>query len=283
MIVTYVVPNLAETIHSERANLDKSVTDQQRALVSFLLNEADSYLNDAYTFNRNEAQQTSVGLLLKNLDAVKATITSYFEDKKQIESSWQALKDLTLRSIAETKTAISNRHKQHVNDAKQSAILFSLAMLSFGFFAWIITHTVSKRLRALSQVAKRAGSAKDLSILSNDASEDEIGVVALSFNELISTLRTILHNIKHSGSLVSNSSAEIAAVSRQQQATTAQIAATTTQIEATSKHIAATSGELAANMRNIQHITEQTSSRATDGQENLEKNAGHRPWNYHSS
>jgi methyl-accepting chemotaxis protein WspA len=133
-----------------------------------------------------------------------------------------------LRSIAETKTAINNRHKQHVNDAKQSAILFSLAMLSFGFFAWIITHTVSKRLRALSQVAKRAGSAKDLSILSNDASEDEIGVVALSFNELISTLRTILHNIKHSGSLVSNSSAEIAAVSRQQQATTAQIAATST-------------------------------------------------------
>lgn len=145
-----------------------------------------------------------------------------------------------------------------------TAILVPLAAL-------LIVRNITSRLAQLTMATKRSADHGDLSQSVSDDGSDELFTLSQSFNSMIRSLRDVVQKVIQSGSLISSSTVEIAAVSKQQQATAAEIATTTAQIEATSKQIAATSDQLAQTMLDIQDVSSTTADMANAGQQSLEK------------
>jgi methyl-accepting chemotaxis protein WspA len=94
-------------------------------------------------------------------------------------------------------------------------------------------------------------------------------VVSQSLLVMCDNLSSLIGQVQRSGIQVNSSVTEIAAISKQQQATASQISTTTTEIGSTSKEIAATSRELAGAMKEVAQTAEATSGLASTGQTGL--------------
>jgi methyl-accepting chemotaxis protein WspA len=98
---------------------------------------------------------------------------------------------------------------------------------------------------------------------------DEFGVLSHGVNRMRTELTGLVRDVQKSGVLVSTSITEIAATTKQQQATANEVAATTTEIGATSKEISATARDLAQTVAHVSEGAQQTASLADNGREAL--------------
>ncbi|WP_126942001.1 methyl-accepting chemotaxis protein [Xanthomonas sp. BRIP62418] len=115
-------------------------------------------------------------------------------------------------SVAEQKKAIAASAAQ-ANDANQSSntmiwVFGTLSLLLGGLTAWIITQSLTKPLsQALASV--NAVARGDLSVMSNDTTQDEIGQMLRASDEMVAMLQRYSHQTtlmihKHAGEDISH-------------------------------------------------------------------------------
>lgn len=98
---------------------------------------------------------------------------------------------------------------------------------------------------------------------------DEFGVIESGFNAMAAALLELVTQSQRSSIAVTTSVTEIAATSKQQQASATETAATTTEIGATSREIVATSRDLLRTMDEVASAADQAAALADAGQMGL--------------
>lgn len=101
------------------------------------------------------------------------------------------------------------------------------------------------------------------------ARQDEFGVIETGFNAMAAALLELVTQSQRSSIAVTTSVTEIAATSKQQQASATETAATTTEIGATSREIVATSRDLLRTMDEVASAADQAAALADSGQMGL--------------
>ena len=96
--------------------------------------------------------------------------------------------------------------------------------------------------------------------------QDEIGILASGFNHMMDELVGLIGQVQIFGIQVHTSITELAATSKQQQATATEIAATTVEVGATSREISTTSKELVRTMTDVSLVADRTAALAGTGQ-----------------
>ncbi|MDB6174927.1 MAG: methyl-accepting chemotaxis protein [Chthoniobacteraceae bacterium] len=222
--------------------------------------------------------------------------------------SSQLISDLEHRCASVLQNLLETRAAKFQREVFQTlfwAVLGLLVVWAIGFFIIRgITRSLSQIVKTANQIATG-----DLAVQTDlGAHHDEIGILARAFEQMVSSLKesagvaeriaagdlavTIKPQSQHDVmgnallNMVSNLSAlvgrvhesslqigsavvDIAATSREQQATASQIAATTTEIGATSKEISSTSMELVRTMHEVSEVAEEAATLAGSGQVGL--------------
>jgi methyl-accepting chemotaxis protein WspA len=128
-----------------------------------------------------------------------------------------------------------------------------------------------KMVEALRQSARLSEgiAAGDLTVQVVPLSERD--VVGKAQADMVRKLSDLVEQVQRSGVQVNSSAVELAATTKQQQGTVGEMASTTTEISTTAKEIAATSSELLKSADNVNIVSQQLASLATNGKEGLER------------
>jgi methyl-accepting chemotaxis protein WspA len=103
------------------------------------------------------------------------------------------------------------------------------------------------------------------------ASADETGQLARAMKNMQALLKKSLGQLQKAGMNATTTATEMNAAMRQQEASVAEQAATANETAASVKEIAATAKELSDNMDEIVHVAEETSRRAAESQQGLNR------------
>jgi methyl-accepting chemotaxis protein WspA len=132
-----------------------------------------------------------------------------------------------------------------------------------------LMRSFDEMVRSLRAVANAAGLIAAGNLTATIKPHSERDVMGNALADMIDKLSTLVREVQKSGIAVNSSLTEIAATSKEQQATATGTAATATEIGATSNEISATSRELVKTMGEMSVVAEETSSLASDGQASL--------------
>jgi methyl-accepting chemotaxis protein WspA len=213
-------------------------------------------------------------VLSDHFDALKAAkddaqvLKSMRDDIKRIIYN---TRQFSIEAEKELVRVLLERDKEYTAIAMYCLFAVIIGVIVIPFIAWRIARAITHDIQQLATIADLAASQGDLTVSVPVQGSDEIAHLSRSFNLMIANLRDMIAKIQIAGDVVTNSTTEIAAVSKQQQATSAEIAATTLQIETTSKEISATSKHLVSTMEEVHKISEGTAELATGGCEGISK------------
>ena len=174
--------------------------------------------------------------------------------------------DVLLAAISRQAALSSEWARQKLTVAGAAVLITGIALATIFFYYF--ARAVAEPMRRLSEAAAPVGEG-DLRTRMSFESENEVGVLARAFNQMLGSLSTLIGQVQKAGIQIGSAVRDVAATSKQQQATANEIAATTTQIGATAKQISATSRELAKTMGEVSTVAEQTASLASSGQAGL--------------
>jgi methyl-accepting chemotaxis protein WspA len=168
-----------------------------------------------------------------------------------------ALGEISSQAVADSEAA---RQKMTAGSAMVVVIGVGLA----GLFFYVFARSMARPIKRLGQAAASVGDG-NLGTRMPIESQNELGLLARGFNDMVAALASLVGQVQQSGIQVNTSVNEITATSREQQATAGEIAATTIEIGATSREIAATSKELVRTMTEVSTVAEHTAVLAGDG------------------
>jgi methyl-accepting chemotaxis protein WspA len=184
--------------------------------------------------------------------------------------AWQAAQQ-RLDEIASRAEADSGAARRRVTAA--GALIVVIGVGFSGLFFYAFATSVARPIKRLGQAAASVGDG-NLGTRMHFESQNELGLLARGFNDMVAALASLVGQVQHSGIQVNTSVNEIAATAKQQQATASEIAATTIEIGATSREISATSKELVRTMTEVATVAEHTATLAGDGQVGLTRMEG---------
>ncbi len=138
------------------------------------------------------------------------------------------------------------------------------------FFGLPIIRNIARSIRKVtSELCSLSSSEADLTIRIPDESNDEVGRLAKSFNQLMEKLSDLVKQVQNSGVQVTSSSTQIAASSRELEASVSEQASSTNEVVATAKEISTTSQELSHTMNDSTQVASQLGTLANHGQDSI--------------
>jgi methyl-accepting chemotaxis protein len=230
------------------------------SLQSSLSTNFEEYLSQLRELRRSNA------LLIRG--ELEQALPDYSERIHQTQRAAIKLFNAVARELG---ILLEMRIAEHNTLERNAWISCLVGLLLIPLLTWVTIRGITRPVAALIQVAEAVAQNGDLSREVQISSNDEIGLLGVSLNSMVKSLRRMIQQIQLSGRLVQGSATNISATAKQQQATASEIAATTLQIEATSKEISATSAQLSSTMKEVHHVAEETSSLANTGKEGIER------------
>ena len=180
----------------------------------------------------------------------------------QGETLLDKMMELNNQAVSEASAAITAALIEAETNLLVSILLVVLAASVCGYLMLrAILDPVQRIVEALE--AMRGGNLKARLVLGR---QDEFGVIETGFNAMAAALLELVSQSQRSSIAVTTSVTEIAATSKQQQASATETAATTTEIGATSREIVATSRDLLRTMDEVSSSAEQAAVLADAGQ-----------------
>lgn len=134
-----------------------------------------------------------------------------------------------------------------------SGVMLTIILLGI-LTAFTLLH-MRRSLKNISQIMLHAGDKLDLSASADDSRSDEIGVMAKSFNQLLTRVSTALHLVSSSSQSVSAASAQIAAGNEDLSSRTEQQAASLEQTAASMSELSETVRQTAENTRQASRLS----------------------------
>ncbi|MBI3900010.1 MAG: methyl-accepting chemotaxis protein [Gammaproteobacteria bacterium] len=216
------------------------------------------------------ASFTKVGKLVTNNKREEATKLMLAEALPLLDAvvvSTRELVDLQKSRVDEDAVYAG---KEYQSGRSIMLVLGVVALFIGVIFSWFITRSITRPIVQAAEVAAAVGEGA-LNSGMDFESNNELGILARGFNQMIKALSRLVGQVQRSGIQVSTSVTEIAATAKQQQATASEIAATTSEIGATSREISATSKELVKIMNDVSAVAEQSAELAGNGQAGLSR------------
>lgn len=152
-----------------------------------------------------------------------------------------------------------------------AAMLIALA-LAVLWILWMV-RTITAPFKQLV-AALETTSLGDFSRRLNVVRRDELGTLMKGYNRMADELVAIIGQVQKSAVRVGSAVTEIAAGTKQQEATAVEVTATATEISATSKQISSTSKELLKTMNEVSEMAEKSAVLTGEGQTGLTRMEG---------
>ncbi len=192
---------------------------------------------------------------------------------------WQTIKIDRMKEVGDAVgVGITNRAEQLSSGARRSLVgylvVMLVAVLVTGSLATFISRRIVLPLRATADAMRDIAQGEgDLTKRIPVTSQDEIGNVAVRFNEFAQRMQTTLREVRSSAGSVNLASGEVAQGSVELASRTEQAAASLQQTASAMEEIAATakhSQELTAQARQLATTTQGTVQRGTQAMEKVE-------------
>jgi methyl-accepting chemotaxis protein WspA len=151
------------------------------------------------------------------------------------------------------------------------AMLVVLVLALLGMI-WLV-RTITVPLKQLVG-ALEVTSLGDFSRRLKTERHDELGILVNGYNRMADELVAIVGQVQKSAVQVGSAVTEIAAGTKQQEATAVEVTATATEISATSKQISSTSKELLKTMNEVSEMAEKSAVLTSEGQTGLTRMEG---------
>jgi methyl-accepting chemotaxis protein WspA len=159
-------------------------------------------------------------------------------------------------------------HAANVAVTRDAAIgLGGLVLVGGLMFA--VTASVSQRVRRAAEVADRISRGDLTQQIEETSSRDETGQLIRSMSLMDGNLNTLVGSVKQAGIRLNSTATEIAATSKQQEASASTFGAASSQIAAAVKEISATSKDLVRTMESVSENATETAQLAGVGQAGL--------------
>lgn len=182
------------------------------------------------------AAEVTVSLNATYVEAQKAASElSLYIAKRSVSANERAKADYEWRTMATV-----------------SGVAISIFMaLTLG---WIISSSVKKRISTLSEIIRKTGNEKDLTIDSQIGGKDEITAIAGSFSSLTHSFRSALGEIQKESSAVESGSSEIRNSSSEIRQSNALLADSVAQIAATAEELSVSISEVGTNAGSVTEL-----------------------------
>ncbi len=230
----------------------------------------DTYITKVYSLQ-------SRGVSLDKEDAYEVYTTEIKETRRALNE----IGDQIGANIIASSEKLSESNKSFVAQASLiSNLVILLSLVLFGILGWYIARMIVNPIKKLQALMKQAGDG-DLTVQGDYRSKDEIGQLNGSFNDMTSTLRTILQQVTNTSELVAASSEELTANSEETTKATEMIAHTmeemangsTQQIQSVEetvvivKEVSTGVTQIASNARQVEITANKASEKAVLGNE----------------
>ncbi|MDX1807656.1 MAG: methyl-accepting chemotaxis protein, partial [Paenisporosarcina sp.] len=150
----------------------------------------------------------------------------YLSDVKEPRRALNKIGDQIAENIISSSQKLEESNQSFVAQATWiSNLVILIAIVLFSILGLFISRMIVKPIKKLQVLMKQAGDG-DLTVQGDYRSKDEVGQLNESFNEMTSTLRTILQQVTNTSELVAASSEELTANSEETTKATEMIAHT---------------------------------------------------------
>jgi len=217
--------------------------------------------------SKSEESLQGVRVLLEKGDREQLSKFPIYSVTDPISDKIAELMDLQLRiAKADYEKALQNYAGKRT---LALALIIAGIVLSAGI-SWTIIRDITGSLNRVTQELRglSAGEA-DLTKRIPIRGQDEVGVLAGCFNDLMQKLLTLVRRVQESGVQVTSSSTQIAASSRELEATMTEQVASTNQVVASAKEISSTSQELVRTMNEVAQMSGKAAASADSGRGGL--------------
>ncbi|HEY4081801.1 MAG TPA: methyl-accepting chemotaxis protein [Burkholderiaceae bacterium] len=277
ILETYRVVFEAQTMHNKlvdvkarRARFELLDDELERSYAAYLPTVTDGADHEATARFKTalDAYRALHPRLLVLLDQAAIAEANVFANE-ELRPAWFACRQALLKMMTVNEGLIEEAMHGIRKTATQNKLIVLVACsvaiaLSLGC-GLLLYRSISRPLDATLAAIRLLGSG-DLSGRLSLQRGDEFDAIERGFNNMVSSLRSLVAQAQRSAEQLTTSISEIAATARQQQATVTETAASTMQIGNTSTEIASTSRELVRTMGEISGKAEQTAMLAGSGQ-----------------
>ncbi len=170
---------------------------------------------------------------------------------------------------------MARRPRSEVLREAQAAVLRNVllggaAIVLVGGLLLVVTRRVSGRVRRAAAAADRIARGDLTEPIAESTVADETGALMRSMRAMDGNLNGLVGNVKQAGIRLNSTATEIAATSKQQEASTATFGAASNQIAAAVKEISTTGQDLVRTMESVNRIAEETAQLAAAGRTGLQ-------------
>lgn len=266
ILIASLESNLKDIQRDTRKALhNQFITEKSNFQIEDTLKEPLTKYFNAVTLWLNYVQSVSKIIHTEKPDFTEVRATDYLSlASSALEANFNAW-DKTVdqvEKILETRVA---KYKRRQFYSIVVSLISAIVGLTLGLY---VMRQISKPLSNLVEAAKRLA-AGDLSTRVRVADENEVGQVGIAFNHMAEAFQEIIGKLQRTSLQLTTSTAEIASVASQQEASIVEQEATTKQIATTARNISASAKEFAKTMNDVSNTAEQTSSLASLGKAGL--------------
>jgi methyl-accepting chemotaxis protein len=201
------------------------------------------------------------------------------ENAGVIEGVDPVLNEPSFYATAPVKTGgwmvVVRRTKADVMRAADAAILRNIMLGAIGLvlvggLMFATTRAVAGRVRRAAEAADRIARGDLTQVVQESASADETGQLTRSMAAMDRDLNALVGSVKQAGIRLNSTATEIAATSKQQEASSATFGAASNQIAAAIKEISATGQDLVRTMQSVSGMAVETADLAGAGRTGLQ-------------
>ncbi|SFJ33707.1 methyl-accepting chemotaxis protein [Planctomicrobium piriforme] len=194
--------------------------------------------------------------------AIQVMETQSLPKSREIRTAAEALREAAVQQVAAAREQVDS-------DRQAASVMLSfstiLAVLMGVVVATVLTRSIVKTVQALLAGVKTVAAGNMTQPPLEITTGDEIGDLAHGFNQMVSSLRTILAEARVTAADVSTASSQIATGAQQQLASLNQTATSLNEITATAEEFKATMQEFADRAKAVHDAADETARRARDG------------------
>jgi methyl-accepting chemotaxis protein len=142
---------------------------------------------------------------------------------------------------------------------EQILIIGTVLFFAFGVVGYVVSLSIARPMRVLTEATTEISKMKgDLTQEVNVNTEDEMGVLAGSFNTMMGSFRDLMRRIREAGLQINTWASEISNGANQQAAGAAEQSSTVTEVSTTVEELSQTAGRIADNAQDLSRAAEET-------------------------
>lgn len=187
-------------------------------------------------------------------------VNSLYAVAKAETGGWTVIARRPMSEVMRTATASVTRN----------TLLGAAAILLVGGLLLVVTRRVAGRVRVAAAAADRIARGDLTERVPESTVADETGELMRSMRTMDGNLNALVGDVKQAGIRLNSTATEIAATSKQQEASTATFGAASNQIAAAVKEISTTGQDLVRTMESVSRIADETAQLAASGRTGLE-------------